>query len=390
MKASTILSLLFASGFSLFAEASQLEADDFNKLPTEVQLALSSIGIGRREWPLTLEERLEALSIAGVQPQLYTHENKEDKKVTSTPVTSLHPKPEVKEVKTEIGYNPEHTFNSLEQYLESPLSKESDAIQVEVFRKSPIAPPFILSDFAENWDEMDESLKADIIRNGLRERRQQQKLLQGDAKNESKTPVVSETSIIDTKHVASPQDKLAKYQEFLASFGSENFVSIDEQVAKLNDAEEAPEFLPEFAEIWDLLDKTDRARQLRSALRGIRDQLKPPRPQQRVVQGQVPTTDADFEEQVSSFAAEDFKRTQEMHETPLDSSIVKSLPKGPKADLLKNKDYTIPEECVICGEEHKESEVLKGLPCGHFFHDQCISPWILKKNNCPICRAEFN
>ena len=30
------------------------------------------------------------------------------------------------------------------------------------------------------------------------------------------------------------------------------------------------------------------------------------------------------------------------------------------------------------------------LPCkSHYFHEECIGPWIMKQNTCPVCRVEI-
>ena len=42
----------------------------------------------------------------------------------------------------------------------------------------------------------------------------------------------------------------------------------------------------------------------------------------------------------------------------------------------KNSDF-----CSICQENYDDKIDLKILPCGHFFHDKCINPWLL---NCSI------
>lgn len=57
----------------------------------------------------------------------------------------------------------------------------------------------------------------------------------------------------------------------------------------------------------------------------------------------------------------------------------------------KPKNFAAEEDdiCVICQEEYNETELLVGkLDCGHVFHEGCIESWLLKKNECPICRRE--
>ncbi|XP_028756081.1 E3 ubiquitin-protein ligase synoviolin B-like [Neltuma alba] len=42
------------------------------------------------------------------------------------------------------------------------------------------------------------------------------------------------------------------------------------------------------------------------------------------------------------------------------------------------------DACPICLEDFRIDAVQ--MPCSHFFHGNCIVNWLLKKNNCPICR----
>ncbi len=48
------------------------------------------------------------------------------------------------------------------------------------------------------------------------------------------------------------------------------------------------------------------------------------------------------------------------------------------------------EFCTICQENYSDDSNLKILPCGHFFHCECIEPWLLNCSNlCPICRKKI-
>lgn len=47
-------------------------------------------------------------------------------------------------------------------------------------------------------------------------------------------------------------------------------------------------------------------------------------------------------------------------------------------------------ECVVCLEEYVDgvSRVMK-LPCGHEFHEGCITPWLItRRRTCPICKGD--
>lgn len=50
-------------------------------------------------------------------------------------------------------------------------------------------------------------------------------------------------------------------------------------------------------------------------------------------------------------------------------------------DFSKSLSHSTPpeDELVACLQ-----------PCGHYFHNDCLKPWIERTNSCPICRRSFN
>jgi len=46
-------------------------------------------------------------------------------------------------------------------------------------------------------------------------------------------------------------------------------------------------------------------------------------------------------------------------------------------------------ECTICTEKYRVYEQCDILPCKHFFHQDCIRPWLELHNTCPVCRFEL-
>lgn len=51
------------------------------------------------------------------------------------------------------------------------------------------------------------------------------------------------------------------------------------------------------------------------------------------------------------------------------------------------KDVEDPPTCSICLTEFQEHDVIKMLRCKHYFHVNCIDPWLLnEKAVCPVCR----
>ncbi|KAL7621228.1 hypothetical protein AAE478_008545 [Parahypoxylon ruwenzoriense] len=70
-----------------------------------------------------------------------------------------------------------------------------------------------------------------------------------------------------------------------------------------------------------------------------------------------------------------------------------------RAEHEKRKTHTSSEwkkymsrqvECVVCLEEYVDgvSQVMS-LPCGHEFHVECITPWLItRRRTCPICKGD--
>jgi hypothetical protein len=47
------------------------------------------------------------------------------------------------------------------------------------------------------------------------------------------------------------------------------------------------------------------------------------------------------------------------------------------------------EACPVCVDAFHTGDTITFLPCQHLFHDTCISPWLTKRNTCPLCRYEL-
>lgn len=63
-------------------------------------------------------------------------------------------------------------------------------------------------------------------------------------------------------------------------------------------------------------------------------------------------------------------------------------------DMLKNVKVSAEmvceqPSCPICSEDYVEHEDVMKLPCTHYFHKDCVMPWLENKRTCPICRFEI-
>ncbi|TVU32881.1 hypothetical protein EJB05_24644, partial [Eragrostis curvula] len=45
--------------------------------------------------------------------------------------------------------------------------------------------------------------------------------------------------------------------------------------------------------------------------------------------------------------------------------------------------------CPVCKDGIEAGQLVVRLPCKHFFHGDCIRPWLAIRNTCPVCRYEL-
>ncbi|XP_062150911.1 E3 ubiquitin-protein ligase RING1-like [Alnus glutinosa] len=45
--------------------------------------------------------------------------------------------------------------------------------------------------------------------------------------------------------------------------------------------------------------------------------------------------------------------------------------------------------CAVCKDEIVVEEKVRRLPCAHYYHGDCIVPWLSIRNTCPLCRYEL-
>ncbi|KAL3214641.1 hypothetical protein MRX96_034805 [Rhipicephalus microplus] len=56
------------------------------------------------------------------------------------------------------------------------------------------------------------------------------------------------------------------------------------------------------------------------------------------------------------------------HKPPASKQAIQSLKREPVEEIGK--------KCPICLKKFGKGEVVTELPCSHFFHDDCIVPWL--------------
>lgn len=59
------------------------------------------------------------------------------------------------------------------------------------------------------------------------------------------------------------------------------------------------------------------------------------------------------------------------------------------AKLVRKPQHTDGSQCPVClmeFEECPECDQTLTMPCGHVFHEQCLTKWLRSHNTCPVCR----
>ena len=74
-------------------------------------------------------------------------------------------------------------------------------------------------------------------------------------------------------------------------------------------------------------------------------------------------------------------------------------PPAAKSEINKLKKYILSEEklnklgcentCSVCKEDFVIGSKMMDLPCKHYFHEECLMPWLNQHDSCPICRFEL-
>ncbi len=77
---------------------------------------------------------------------------------------------------------------------------------------------------------------------------------------------------------------------------------------------------------------------------------------------------------------------------PASKEVVSKLPifKVEEKHCKKGADGKLElPNCAVCCSNINLGENAQLIPCGHMYHPDCIKPWFMQHNTCPICRYEL-
>ncbi|CAH8386792.1 unnamed protein product [Eruca vesicaria subsp. sativa] len=90
------------------------------------------------------------------------------------------------------------------------------------------------------------------------------------------------------------------------------------------------------------------------------------------------------EEDYEDVLARTFEESEVNGSPPASKRVVDELP-----DVVGVTSEELSIACAICKDEIVVEERVKRLPCKHYYHGECIVPWLGIRNTCPVCRYEL-
>uniref|UniRef100_A0A3Q3KWL6 RING-type E3 ubiquitin transferase n=1 Tax=Mastacembelus armatus TaxID=205130 RepID=A0A3Q3KWL6_9TELE len=71
---------------------------------------------------------------------------------------------------------------------------------------------------------------------------------------------------------------------------------------------------------------------------------------------------------------------------PAEKVMISSLP----TVCISREQTDCRLDCPVCMEDYSLGETVRKLPCLHYFHSECIVPWLELHDTCPVCRKSLD
>lgn len=63
--------------------------------------------------------------------------------------------------------------------------------------------------------------------------------------------------------------------------------------------------------------------------------------------------------------------------------------RGHQSIMTSNTSQFKVDDCAICCDAVTDQQMVKVLPCGHYFHNDCINQWLIIEKRCPMCMVSL-
>lgn len=70
---------------------------------------------------------------------------------------------------------------------------------------------------------------------------------------------------------------------------------------------------------------------------------------------------------------------------PASLTVINSMPKI----KIRKKHLGLDSCCPVCQDRFEVGSFARKMPCKHIYHSECIVPWLVQHNSCPVCRKEL-
>lgn len=70
---------------------------------------------------------------------------------------------------------------------------------------------------------------------------------------------------------------------------------------------------------------------------------------------------------------------------PAPRSAIEAMP----TVKITQRHLSTDSHCPVCKDEFELGSEARQMPCNHIYHSECIMPWLIQHNSCPVCRLEL-